>query len=102
MKVYSNADVNRIVAFIPRGHMHMRLAVELPDQVIVLQEATVAAIVRAYINIITHPERKALELARVCRERSGWKPLYAECQLLETGSPEEELIRYAESLLKQT
>lgn len=102
VKIYSNADVDKIIGFIPRGHMHMRLIIELSDQTIILHEATVAAIVRAYVNIVAHPEKKAIELSRVCRERQGWKLGYATCQLVETGAREDEVIKYAESLLEST
>jgi len=88
-KVYRNTDVEKIVAAIPRGHKHLRLALFLKDQVIVLQEATVAAIVRAYINIIAHPLRKGVVLERrnLCSKEK--KPGYAEFQLIEVGGDKE-------------
>ncbi|MEM0094111.1 MAG: hypothetical protein QW753_07075 [Thermofilum sp.] len=92
-RVVRNEEVSRIVAFIPPGHTHVRLILELGDQTLILQEATVAAIVRAYISITTHPLRRAVELAAA--KPSARKPGYAEHQLLETGKPEEEVLREA-------
>ncbi len=92
-KVYRNEDVKRIVAFIPPGHRHLRLLIELEDQVIVLQEASVAAIVRAYIDIVTHPSRKAVEMTSKHMSSNERKPGYAEFQLVETNRSEDEVLR---------
>ena len=98
-RLYPNESVKRIIAFIPRGHLHTRLVIELEDQTIILQEATVAAIVRAYASVAMHPTRRAVELAsRRLEER---KPFYAEWQLVETGRREEEVLSEAEELLEK-
>jgi len=101
VKVYRNEDVERIAAFIPRGHMHTRLAIVLPDQVIVLQEATVAAIVRAYASVALHPTRRALELENKRLGKRERKPLFAEHQLVETNRGEDEVLDWAEKLLAE-
>lgn len=88
---YRNCDIERIVAIIPTGHRHLRMIVEFPDQVIVLNEAAVAAIVRAYIDIITHPQRSSLELVVKRFRPEEIKPTYSECQLIESDTTEEEL-----------
>lgn len=93
VKVYRNEDVKRIVAFIPPGHRHLRLLIELEDQVIVLQEASVAAIVRAYIDVVTHPSRKAVEMISKRMSGNERKPGYAEFQLVETDRSEDEVLR---------
>ncbi len=93
VKVYRNEDVRKITAFIPPGHRHVRILLELSDQIIVLQEATVAAIVRAYIDIITHPTRRAVELVSRQVPSSERKQGYAEFQLVESNKTEEEIIR---------
>ncbi len=97
LRVYRNEDVKRVVAFIPPGHMHVRVLIELPDAVIVLQEATVAGIVRAYIDVATHPTRRAVEL--VSRRLSERKAGFAESQLVESGRSEEEVVEELEKLL---
>lgn len=100
VRIYPNENVKRIIAFIPPGHLHLRLILEFEDQIIVLHEATVAAIVRAYINIITHPLRRAVELERrFLGKDSGKKPFYAKSQLLETNRGEEEVIEEALEVL---
>lgn len=100
-KVYRNSDVVRIVGLIPEGHSHIRVIIEFNDQVIVLQEATVAAITRAYINIKTHPSKKAVELVGSKLSRSSRKAGYAEHQLIESSKAEDEILReWDEKLFK--
>ncbi len=101
VRVYPNEAVRRVIAFIPGGHLHVRLVLELEDQTIILQEATVAAIVRAYASVALHPTRRAVELASRRLGRGERKPFYAEWQLLETGRSEEEVLREAEGLLEE-
>ena len=80
-----NRAVARIVVGIPEGHEHLRARIEsVAGDVITLQEATLAALARAYIEIKTHPTRKAIELrSELVGER---KPGFAEHQLLEVES----------------
>uniref|UniRef100_A0A7J3X825 Uncharacterized protein n=1 Tax=Thermofilum pendens TaxID=2269 RepID=A0A7J3X825_THEPE len=95
-RVYRNDEVKRVVAFIPRGHAHVRLLLELEDQAIILSEATLAAVTRAYLSVLLHPLRRAVEMRLVrLPER---KALYAEYQLLETGRGEEEVLAEAEEV----
>ncbi|NOZ88371.1 MAG: hypothetical protein GXO15_00410 [Crenarchaeota archaeon] len=101
VRVYPNEAVRRVIAFIPEGHLHVRLVLELDDQTIVLQEATVAAIVRAYASVALHPTRRAVELASRRLGKGERKPFYAEWQLLETGRSEEEVLEEAEKLLEE-
>ena len=71
-----------IVAEIPEGHSHLRTTLTLFDgSSITLQEATVAAIVRAYIAVKTDPRsrRMALRGQKVPDRKEG----YAEWQLLD-------------------
>ncbi|MEM1509609.1 MAG: hypothetical protein QXY49_02135 [Thermofilaceae archaeon] len=96
LKIYRNEDVKRIVVFIPEGHVHARLILELDDQTIILQEATAAAIVRAYASVAIHPTRRAVELIG-SRLKEG-KPSYAEYQVLESSRSEEEVLREAEEM----
>lgn len=81
VKIYRNSDVEEIIGCIPQGHKHLRLIIRLKDQTIVLQEATVAAIVRAYISITTHPVRKRVRMK--LQRLDERKPGYADYQLLE-------------------
>ena len=80
--VLRNEDVVQVLAEIPQGHQHLRTTIKLADgSSITLQEATVAAIVRAYIAVKTDPLRDKLVLdgRRVAPRKAG----YAEWQLLE-------------------
>lgn len=100
---YPNECVRRVLAFIPPGHFHARFVIELYNQTIVLSEATVAGIVRAYVNLVTHPGRRAIELAVRHLESFEKKRGYAEWQLLETNRSEEEvLVEGIEILAKAT
>lgn len=77
-----NEDVMEIVAEVPEGHLHLRTAVRLADgSSITFQEATVAAIVRAYVSVKTDPLRNRVVLRG--RNVPGRKEGYAEWQLLE-------------------
>lgn len=81
-KTVRNDEVTAIVAEIPQGHRHLRTTLTLADgSSITFQEATVAALVRAYVAVKTDPLRSRVVLAgRRLEER---KPGYAEWQLLE-------------------
>lgn len=98
VKIYRNEDVKRVVAFIPRAHKHVRVAVETVDGFFIFQEATVDAIIRAYVNVVTHPTRRASELALA--ELEERKEGYARHQHLETGRAEDEILDELEELLK--
>ncbi|KSW12611.1 hypothetical protein CF15_07835 [Pyrodictium occultum] len=91
-RIYPNECVRKIVAFIPEGHLHARFLLDLGDQVIVLHEAVVAALVRAYAMVAAHPARRAVELEARRLGRGERKPGYAEWQLLETGRSEGEVL----------
>jgi hypothetical protein len=80
--VITTGEVIAIDAEIPAGHRHLRTTLTLADgSSITFQEATVAAIVRAYTTIKTHPIRTRTTLRGVLV--AGGKPGYAEWQLLE-------------------
>jgi len=77
-----NEEVMRLVAEIPQGHRHLRTTLTLADgSSLTLQEATVAAIVRAYLAVKTDPLRDRVVLTgrRLAKRKAG----YAEWQLLE-------------------
>lgn len=80
--IIHNEDISELTAEIPEGHRHVRATLVLHDGTnIVLHEATVANLVRAYITVKTHPQKKKVVLTgRDVKER---KQGYAEWQLLE-------------------
>jgi hypothetical protein len=82
VRVLRNEDVMGLVAEIPAGHRHLRTTLALADgSSVTLQEATVAAIVRAYVAVKTDPLRNRVALAG--QRVQDPKPGYAEWQLLE-------------------
>ena len=81
-RVLRNEDVIEVVAEIPEGHRHLRTTVTLADgSSITFQEATMAALVRAYIGVKTDPLRSRILLKG--QRVPGRKEGYAEWQLLE-------------------
>jgi len=57
-RILANADIAEIVLAPPPGHQHLRATIRLHSgEEFVLQEATVANLVRAYVGIKTHPQR---------------------------------------------
>ena len=82
VKIYSNDKVKEIIAAIPKDH-HLRLALVLADQVIVLHEATVAAIVRAYVSIALHPSRRGVWFSGKYMGSSERKHGFARYQIIE-------------------
>jgi hypothetical protein len=88
--VFRNEDVERVLMGVPREHRHIRTIVETKDELFVLQEATIAGIVRAYITLKTHPTLDGVELVtRACEDR---KRGYAKHQLLESERVSAEVI----------
>ena len=58
-----NRSVVRLLVGVPEGHEHIRARIETASgDVITLQEATLAALCRAYMDVSTHPRRRAVEL----------------------------------------
>ena len=81
-KVLRTEDVIGLVAEIPEGHQHLRTTLTMVDgTAITLQEATVAAIVRAYTAIKTDPVHTRVVMKG--QHMVGRKAGYAEWQLVE-------------------
>ena len=79
----SPSNVEQLLFGIPKDHKHCRLVVRTDqNQVLVCSEALVAAIVRSYISVKTHPERLAIEMNQKILEQQ--KNDFASFQLLET------------------
>ena len=77
-----NEDIKEILVEIPEGHKHIRTKITLQDDTeLVLQEAAVANITRAYITVKTHPQKKSVKLKG--RQLTDKKDGYADWQLLE-------------------
>jgi hypothetical protein len=77
-----NEDIKEILVGIPEGHRHIKTKITLWDDTeLVLQEAAVANIVRAYITVKTHPQKTSVHLKGrpLVEKKAG----YADWQLLE-------------------
>ena len=80
--IIRNRDVRRVVIGIPGSHKHLRIAIFLNNNtVLVFHEATMANIVRAFVTVKTHPLVEAIELRNVKLEQR--KKGFAEYPLLE-------------------
>ncbi len=98
VRLYPNECVKRIVAFIPPGHHHARFIIEIGNDKIVLHEATVAGIVRAYAMVALHPTRRAIELEVKRLSAREKKHGFAQWQLVETSRDEAVIIEEATRL----
>ena len=77
-----NEDIKEILVEIPEGHKHIRTKITLKDDTeLVLQEAAIANITRAYITVKTHPQKESVKLKG--RQLTDKKDGYADWQLLE-------------------
>lgn len=97
-KLYPNECVKRVIAFVPKGHLHARFIIELCDQTLILHEAAVAGLVRAFASVALHPTRAAAELVSRRLSEDEKKPVFAEWQLIDTGRDEETVQREAEKI----
>lgn len=97
MEIYRNSDIEFILLGTPKGHRHLRLVVKVKGRYIVFHEATVAAIVRAYTVIKTHPTKTAIKLvgSHLMERKKG----YAEFQLLEIDADEAALVEELDNIL---
>ncbi|MEJ2199531.1 MAG: hypothetical protein P8X63_00730 [Desulfuromonadaceae bacterium] len=83
-QVLANADIAEILLAPPPGHQHLRATIRLHSgEEIVLQEATVANLVRAYVGIKTHPQRTSCRLVGRELTEAERKGGFALWQLLE-------------------
>ncbi|MDI3324781.1 hypothetical protein QKW35_10370 [Pontibacterium granulatum] len=83
-RILTNADISEIHIAPPPGHLHLRTTIKLKSgEEIVLQEATVANLVRAYIGIKTHPQQTSCRLVGQELEKGEMKNGFANWQLLE-------------------
>jgi hypothetical protein len=85
VRIIGNQDIKSVTVGIPAGHLHMRGAVQVGEEILCFQEATLAAIVRGYIQVKTHPYCRAVRLKGA--EARDAKPGYARWQLTEDDAP---------------
>jgi len=81
-KTYRNSDIKALTMGIPSGHRHIRTVIETVEgEALIFQEATIAALARAYTTIKTHPQINAIKLEG--KELEMKKKGYASYQLME-------------------
>ena len=80
----ATSDVLALEVAVPAGHRHLRAVLELRDgSELELQEATLAALVRAYVMIKTDPLRQRTRLVGRSLGAEEGKSGFAAWQLLE-------------------
>ena len=90
IRILHNDEIKRIIMGTPIGHDHLRLLIEINDgNKLLLPEACIAAIVRAYCTIKTHPSVESLEM--INKELPERKPGFAQYQLVEESRPNKEI-----------
>ena len=88
-RVLANADIAEIEVAPPAGHVHLRATLKLQSgESIVLQEATLASLLRAYVSIKTHPLTKSVRLVGQELNEAERKKGFAEWQFLEVENEE--------------
>jgi hypothetical protein len=69
--IVRNEDIREVITEIPEGHKHIRTTLVFKDGTEqTFQEATMANLVRAYIEVKTHPTKTKVHLVnklRLCR-----------------------------------
>lgn len=83
-RILANADIKEILIAPPEGHKHLRTTITLHSgEAIVLQEATLANLVRGYVEIKTHPQKWSVRLVGRELLEGERKDGFAGWQLLE-------------------
>ncbi len=94
VRILKTSDVMRVIAFIPPGHRHTRVLIELrTGERLILQQATVDGIIRAYASVALHPSRKACELILRHLSSAERKEGFAKWQLIESERNEDDVMR---------
>ena len=95
-----NDQVDRVLMGVPKDHAHVRTVIEIGDTRLILQEATIAGIVRAFTTLNTHPTLRGIELVqRKCEHR---KEGFAAHQLLASDKPSEDVCIEIRAILRNT
>lgn len=82
--VLKNNDILELVVAVPDGHRHLRATLRLRDgSELVLQEATLANLARAFLTVKTHPVCREVRLVGTELGESCRKEGFAPWQLLE-------------------
>jgi hypothetical protein len=95
-------DVEKAIAFIPEGHQHVRLLLKFKGgQTLILQQALIDGLLRAYVDVGLHPLRRAVELIPEEIPKSVKKAGFARWQLVESHRAEDEVLSEAEGCFRR-
>ena len=101
--IIRNEDVNKVLVGVPKGHKHIRISIELQNGLsLILQEATIANILRAYTTVKTHPSVRAQELEMQTLSTKQRKEGYAVHQLIETPKKSKKIEIELKELLEES
>jgi hypothetical protein len=99
VRLIRNEQIRRVLVGRPSAERRLRVVIELPDEVLILEEAAFANIARAYHWVYDHPRRYGLELVYARLSEAERKKGYAEHQLLESTKEDAEVQREIDALL---
>ena len=87
--VVRNEEVKEVIIGIPFGNEQLRVVIRLEGRDLIFHEALIAGILRAFVIIKTHPQKRAIALktVKLLQRKDG----YAERQLIETERTPEEV-----------
>ena len=97
--MFRNEDVHRVLMGVPQEHRHIRTVLDARDDVVILQEVTIASIVRAFITLKTHPTLCGIELVQ--RSYDERKEGYAKHQLVESEKGSEDVVSELSQIVKE-
>ena len=102
IRIIRNGDVDRVLIGVPEGHKHLRICLKLKNgSLLILQEATLANILRAYTTIKTHPVIRAQELEMKTLKSEAIREGFALHQLLETSRKSEDIEKELRTFLER-
>lgn len=97
----ANEQIERLLVGVPTGHQHIRAALQLQGETLLLQEATIANLCRAYLRVSTEPRPDAQALELRADAGSSRRAGFALHQLLETDRPASEVADELARLLER-
>ncbi len=92
VRIIRNEDVKFLAAFIPLGHKHVRVLINLGNEILIFQQAFIDALIRAYTSVALHPYKKCQALTLRKLSNKERKEGFAEYQLIEVDIDEDKVL----------
>jgi len=92
VRIVRNEDVKFLATFIPLGHRHVRVIINLGDEILIFQQAFIDALIRAYASVALHPYKKCQALTLRKLSSKERKEGFAEYQLIELSIDEDRML----------